>query len=337
VPLLVQGCRSPTIPGCLTTSTAPAGATPDGEYDSVGKRLPVEATGALERTRLPVRCLAMASVYSAAECRRNAAECERRAVLARQPVPCSATLQPRSCGASICHASFHRISAVDRHDVVKIVRCAIDASRWSLCHVARPKGNRSVQSSAFVGSLVKRDGIVRHNGRVKEQSMPLIPDSVGFQQRLGNLPVTTYQAGERVLVSGSRTERLLILKKGAVAIIKDNVEIAKVVEAGAVFGEMSVLLNQPHTADVCALEPSEFYIADAAVVAGQDPVILLFVVVLLARRLNGANQALIELKSQVQAGQPSSKIGETIGKIEELLGPSGASLVYAGYPYDPYA
>ena len=149
--------------------------------------------------------------------------------------------------------------------------------------------------------------------------MPLIPDSVGFQQRLGNLPITTYQAGERVLVSGSRTERLLILKKGAVAIIKDNVEIAKVAEAGAVFGELSVLLDQPHTADVCALEPSEFYIADAAVLAGQDPVLLLFVAGLLARRLDGANQALIELKSQVQAGQPNSEIGETIDKMEGLL------------------
>src|SRR6516162_7919227 len=156
-------------------------------------------------------------------------------------------------------------------------------------------------------------------GECKEQRMPLIPDSVGFQQRLGNLPITTYQAGERVLVSGSRTERLLILKKGTVAIIKDNVEIAKVAEAGAVFGEMSVLLNQPHTADVCALEPSEFYIADAAVLTGRDPVVLLFVAVLLARRLNGANQALIELKSQVQAGQPNSEIGETIDKMEGLL------------------
>jgi CRP/FNR family cyclic AMP-dependent transcriptional regulator len=156
-------------------------------------------------------------------------------------------------------------------------------------------------------------------GVCKEQSMPLIPDSVGFQQRLGNLPIITYQAGERVLVSGSRTERLLILKKGAVAIIKDNVEIAKVAEAGAVFGEMSVLLNQPHTADVCTLEPSEFYIADAAVLAGQDPMVLLFVAVLLARRLDGANQALIELKSQVRAGQSSSEIGETIDKMEGLL------------------
>ena len=167
--------------------------------------------------------------------------------------------------------------------------------------------------------------------------MPLIPDSVGFQRRLGNLPITTYQAGERVLVSGSKTERLLILKKGAVAIIKDNVEIARAAEVGAVFGDLSALLDQPHTADVCALEPSEFYIADAATLTGQDPVVLLFVATVLARRLDRANQALIELKSQVRASQPPIEIGKTIQKIEELLGPSGASLVYAGYPYDPHA
>jgi hypothetical protein len=52
--------------------------------------------------------------------------------------------------------------------------------------------------------------------------------------------------------------------------------------------------------------------------------------------LNGANQALIEQKSQLQAGQPRSVIGKTVEKVEELLGASGASLVYAGYPYDPY-
>ena len=32
-----------------------------------------------------------------------------------------------------------------------------------------------------------------------------------------------------------------------------------------------------------------------------------------------------------------SRIDKTIEKIEGLLGSNGASLVYAGYPYDPYA
>ena len=166
--------------------------------------------------------------------------------------------------------------------------------------------------------------------------MSLIPDTVVFQKRLAALPLATYQAGETVFAAGSRTGRLLILKKGAVAIVKEAIEIAKVAEPGAVFGELSALLDQPHTADVRALETSQFHVADAASLLGQDPIALLYVAVVLARRLDGANQALIELKSQVQAGQPSSVIGKTVEKMEGLLGESGAGL-YAGDPYDSYA
>jgi hypothetical protein len=43
-----------------------------------------------------------------------------------------------------------------------------------------------------------------------------------FQERLSALPLATYKIGETVLASGSRTGRLLILKKGAVTIIKDD-------------------------------------------------------------------------------------------------------------------
>ena len=78
-------------------------------------------------------------------------------------------------------------------------------------------------------------------------------------------------------------------------------------EPGAVFGELSALLDQPHVAAV------------------------------LARHLDGANQALIELKNQLQAGQPRSVIDKTVEKVEAPLGASSASLIYAGYPYDPYA
>ena len=40
--------------------------------------------------------------------------------------------------------------------------------------------------------------------------------------------------------------------------MKDETEIATVAEPGAVFGELSILLDQPHTADVLALETSQF-------------------------------------------------------------------------------
>jgi CRP-like cAMP-binding protein len=167
--------------------------------------------------------------------------------------------------------------------------------------------------------------------------MPLIPDTAVFQQRLAALPRATYQAGETVLRAGSTTGRLVILKEGQVAVVKEGVEIARVAEPGAVFGELSVLLDRPHTAEIRALEASEFHIADAAALLGQDPVALLYVTAVLARRLDAANHALLELKHQLQAGNPEGVIGRTVEKMERLLGASGASLVYAGYPYDPFA
>jgi hypothetical protein len=78
--------------------------------------------------------------------------------------------------------------------------------------------------------------------------MPLIPDSAVFQQKLGALPI-----------------------------VKEDIEIAKVREPGAVLGELSALLDQPHTADVRALETSQFHVADASILLGKDPVALLYV------------------------------------------------------------
>jgi CRP/FNR family transcriptional regulator, cyclic AMP receptor protein len=81
--------------------------------------------------------------------------------------------------------------------------------------------------------------------------MPLIPDAAAFQKRLAALPVRTYQAGELVFAARSKTGQLLILKNGAVAIVRGSTEIAKVAEPGAVFGELSALLDQPHSGCAC--------------------------------------------------------------------------------------
>jgi CRP-like cAMP-binding protein len=140
-----------------------------------------------------------------------------------------------------------------------------------------------------------------------------------------------------VIVDGSKTGRLLILKKGTVAIMKEDIEIAKVAEPGAVFGELSILLNQPHTADVRAVETSQFHIADATALLAQNPIAALYVATVLAHRLDGANHALIQLKNQLQSGEPHSVVAKTVSKMEGLLAVGGASLVYAGYPRDPFA
>jgi CRP/FNR family transcriptional regulator, cyclic AMP receptor protein len=165
--------------------------------------------------------------------------------------------------------------------------------------------------------------------------MPLISDKATFQNSLGGLPIVTYQAGETVIVDGSKTGRLLILRKGIVAIVKEDTEIAKVAEPGAVFGELSILLDQPHTADVRALETSQFHVANATTLLAQNPIAVLYVATVLAHRLDAANHALIQLKNQLQTGEPRNVVAKTLSKMEGLLAVGGASLVYAGYPYDP--
>jgi len=82
-------------------------------------------------------------------------------------------------------------------------------------------------------------------------------------RRSAALPLATYRAGETVLAAGSKSRRLLILKTGAVVVLKDSVEIARVDEPGAIFGELSALSDLPHTAGVRALEDAQFHIADA--------------------------------------------------------------------------
>src|SRR5262249_6822370 len=129
--------------------------------------------------------------------------------------------------------------------------------------------------------------------------MPLNPDTVVLQRRLfDTMPLASYQPGETVLAAGTKTGRLLILKKGAVAIKKKGTVIAEVTEPGAVFGELSALLDQPHTADVATLEASEFRVAHAGLLV-EDPIVLLYVAAIMAQRLNLANEALVELKGEV--------------------------------------
>jgi CRP/FNR family cyclic AMP-dependent transcriptional regulator len=156
----------------------------------------------------------------------------------------------------------------------------------------------------------------------RELFMPsLIPDFATW--RFAGLPVVKHRAREVVLIAGSKTGRLLFLRNGTVEVVKDGVQIASVNAPGSVFGELAVLLDQPHTADVRTLEPSEFYVADASAILGSDPAVALYVATILARRLDAANRWLAAVKRQAQAGDPPSVIGKAVEKVEALLSYGG--------------
>lgn len=142
--------------------------------------------------------------------------------------------------------------------------------------------------------------------------MPLIPNPDIVEERLAALPLVTFQAGDMVLGAGSRTDQLFFLKNGAVAVERDGVEIARVTQSNTVFGELSILLDQPHMADVRALETSQFHVVDAALLVGQDPTLLVHVAAILAHRLDSITRTLIKMKTE--------GVGHSNGRsIEEAL------------------
>jgi CRP-like cAMP-binding protein len=55
-------------------------------------------------------------------------------------------------------------------------------------------------------------------------------------------------------ISGSKM--IYVLEAGIVGVYKDSLLIAKISKSGSIFGEMSVLLDIPRTADVIALRES---------------------------------------------------------------------------------
>jgi CRP/FNR family cyclic AMP-dependent transcriptional regulator len=152
----------------------------------------------------------------------------------------------------------------------------------------------------------------------KQPTPPLSPE---LQSKLAALPLATYQTGQTVIAAGAKTGLLLVLKGGSVSIIKESVEIARVDQPGSIFGEMSALLDEPHTAEVRALEPSQFYVADAAAIM-KDAGSLLYVATLLARRLEATNVALYELKTELDRGATSEAVTRTVGALELLLNTS---------------
>ncbi|WKA29711.1 Crp/Fnr family transcriptional regulator [Bradyrhizobium roseum] len=128
----------------------------------------------------------------------------------------------------------------------------------------------------------------------------------GFQRQV--------PAGTFVLHEGSKTGHLFVLLEGRLEVIKGNSVVAVLTEPGALLGEMSVLLDQPHTATVRAAADSIVYeFDDAAAFLRDQPQVSLLIARLLAQRLNVANTYLADLMRQY-AGQ-----GNHLSMVGELL------------------
>jgi len=126
-----------------------------------------------------------------------------------------------------------------------------------------------------------------------------------------------FAAGEEVIRQGDQTGCLFFLMEGAVEILRDGVSVATASEPGVVFGEMSALLEAPHTATVRTTAPSTFCVVpNSLTFLESSQNVSHSVCKLLARRLNVLNKYLVEVKHTLEG---DDRLDVFIKTLEGLL------------------
>lgn len=154
----------------------------------------------------------------------------------------------------------------------------------------------------LAGGLIRPSA--HDNIRVMERNLELCRD----------METVTFPAGEVLFAEGGMNGRLCILISGGVEVIKGESPITEIRDAGAIFGEISILLGLPHPVSVVALEETTCYVT----LGGRDfleanPKIALAVAELLALRLKGMISYLADMKEQYEDRK------DHLGMVDELL------------------
>lgn len=109
----------------------------------------------------------------------------------------------------------------------------------------------------------------------------------------------SFKPGSVMIEEGGRDGKLFVLIEGQVEVLRKETQVSYIDEPGSIFGEMSVLLDMPHSATVKALSSVKAYVIDDAIKFLESrPEIAIHVASLLARRLYYTTSYLVDLQQQ---------------------------------------
>ncbi|MBK9181115.1 MAG: cyclic nucleotide-binding domain-containing protein [Acidimicrobiales bacterium] len=133
-----------------------------------------------------------------------------------------------------------------------------------------------------------------------------------------DLPEVDYGPGEVVISEGSRTNSIWILVSGSVEVRRGGQHISTLDRSGTTFGEISLLLDQPHGATVVALTPTRMrYAVDGALLFDQHAEIARLVATGLARRLDALSVYLADLQRQYGVAPGLSMVADVLRYVSE--------------------
>jgi len=111
-----------------------------------------------------------------------------------------------------------------------------------------------------------------------------------------------FPPGAVLIAEGGKLNTMFVLRSGELEVVRENVTVATIRQPGTIFGEMSVLLDSPHTATVRAVTPAEVYVIPNAVeVLQQRPGLLLQIARLLAKRVANTTATLVAVEHDAAA------------------------------------
>ena len=133
-----------------------------------------------------------------------------------------------------------------------------------------------------------------------------------------SFPVVKVEDGTVVMTEGKKSGKLWIMRHGTVQITKDGQPINTVSAPGAIFGELSFLLDVPHTATVVAVHDSYFHVISHPDELFQaQPAAYKHLSIMLANRIRSLTEHLVELKSQIEPQDLSPELEELFKFIGE--------------------
>ncbi|MFN3218903.1 MAG: cyclic nucleotide-binding domain-containing protein [Acidimicrobiales bacterium] len=136
-------------------------------------------------------------------------------------------------------------------------------------------------------------------------------------ERCASMPVRRLDPGDVLIVEGERSGLMHVVVDGSFAVSQGDAILPTIVEPGVVLGELSVLLDIPHTATVTATVPSSVVsIAEPLAFVSEDTESLLELTRLLARRVHRLTAYLDDLR--VQYGDSGGHLGMVDAILKEL-------------------
>lgn len=116
------------------------------------------------------------------------------------------------------------------------------------------------------------------------------------------VPAKAVEPGTVLFVEGDRDGALYVLVSGEVEILKGDFQVNTVSDPGALFGEMSILLNIPHMATVRASKACQVrVIQDGEAFLRSNAAISFDLLKLMASRLHGVTDHLTNLNHYIHA------------------------------------